>query len=409
MLSAEWHLTELKLENGVLETEEALRPILHALLMSGTLPTLSLAGNRKLRSGAWALLAVFLKRVSLWTSARRLTDPQARTLRFLDLSDTLWDRKGIEYLVQVLNTTPIRLPNTDMARVESDGVLDPSLSEKPFPTTHPPFDQGPLVTPTRAAAIPEKPISIGPDAAEALSSAYGSFIPPAPLLKDSGTDPPASALQTLRMDGCGLRPATLEALAHGIRFSELKNISLRRNRIGPLGAVPLAIMMRDYPDAPAVKPLATATSENPRASPVNNGRPGRPADYPNAVEKNLPNGHDLPPVPQFTTSGGVTSRTVPDGYKPPVPGKDQLRLPPTGHSLIQDGGLSMAVAEGKMTSDPGAASIALQKSVRALDGVIRIGSLLTLDLKGNDIRVRAISGTKLTLTDRMVSATLRRC
>jgi hypothetical protein len=33
------------------------------------------------------------------------------------------------------------------------------------------------------------------------------------------------------------------------------------------------------------------------------------------------------------------------------------------------------------------ASVALQRSVRALDQVERIGRLLTLDLKGNDIKV----------------------
>jgi protein phosphatase 1 regulatory subunit 37 len=47
-----------------LDTEEALKPILHALLISGTLPSLSLAGNKRLKAGAWRLLAVFMKRVS---------------------------------------------------------------------------------------------------------------------------------------------------------------------------------------------------------------------------------------------------------------------------------------------------------------------------------------------------------
>lgn len=43
--------------------------------------------------------------------------------------------------------------------------------------------------------------------------AYGWYIPPAPLLKehDDETSAPA-AVQTLRMDGCGLRPAVLETL-----------------------------------------------------------------------------------------------------------------------------------------------------------------------------------------------------
>lgn len=48
----------------------------------------------------------------------------------------------------------------------------------------------------------------------------------------------------------------------------------------------------------------------------------------------------------------------------------------------------MTSVEGRMSSsDAGGASIALQRSVRALDGVERIGRLLTLDLKGNEIKV----------------------
>lgn len=56
---------ELKLENGVLEGDDALKPILHALLVSGTLPSLSLAGNKKIRPAGWRLLAGFFGRVSL--------------------------------------------------------------------------------------------------------------------------------------------------------------------------------------------------------------------------------------------------------------------------------------------------------------------------------------------------------
>lgn len=65
-------------------------------------------------------------------------------------------------------------------------------------------------------------------------------------------------------------------------------------------------------------------------------------------------------------------------------------MPGGGYSAIQDSagfGLSSAPVEGKLIgSELGGASLALQRSVRALDGVERIGNLVTLDLKGNEIR-----------------------
>jgi len=64
ILNIEWGLSDLRLENGALDAEEALKPILHALLISGTLPSLSLAGNKRIKAGGWRLLAVFMKRVS---------------------------------------------------------------------------------------------------------------------------------------------------------------------------------------------------------------------------------------------------------------------------------------------------------------------------------------------------------
>lgn len=48
----------------MIEDDLVLKPILHALLLSATLPSLSLAGNRKLRERSWRLLAIFLKKVS---------------------------------------------------------------------------------------------------------------------------------------------------------------------------------------------------------------------------------------------------------------------------------------------------------------------------------------------------------
>lgn len=58
--------------------------------------------------------------------------------------------------------------------------------------------------------------------------------------------------------------------------------------------------------------------------------------------------------------------------------------------------VNQTLAEGKVSApEPGGASMALQRSVRALDGVERIGRLLTLDLKANDIRVRTFNAVEI--------------
>jgi hypothetical protein len=42
---------------------QALKPILHALLISGTLPHLSIAGNRKIKAPGWRMIAAYVRKV----------------------------------------------------------------------------------------------------------------------------------------------------------------------------------------------------------------------------------------------------------------------------------------------------------------------------------------------------------
>ena len=68
--------------------------------------------------------------------------------------------------------------------------------------------------PNHTADPPDETLKDGDDEqAEAYcGDSYGSFILPAPLLKEAdGEDRPA-AVQTLRMDGCGLKTMVLESL-----------------------------------------------------------------------------------------------------------------------------------------------------------------------------------------------------
>ncbi|CAD6576198.1 MAG: hypothetical protein TREMPRED_001605, partial [Tremellales sp. Tagirdzhanova-0007] len=367
LLTAEWGLSELKLENGVIEGEETLKPILHALLVSGTLPTLSLAGNKKVRSGGWHLLAVFLKR--------------AQSLRFIDLSDTSWDKKGVEFFVQGLNC----------ALFDSTALHEPS-SPMNGHSVH--TDRKHLSDTTLGMS------STSADDAELNGKQddhYGSFILPAPLLRDLDGDNQAAAVQTLRMDGCGLKATVLETLAQGVRSSDVKNISLRRNRIGPLGAVALALMIRDYPDsALSVNPLSpsivtnsTVYNSSPTIDRVPSPIPYVPRSRRQPLLPSLP-----PTAPSAPTTNARTdefNRSASDTHKPPLPPlKHPLVMREGGNSAMQDGAssaLSHTAAEGRLTvTEAGGASVALARSVRALDGVERIGRLLTLDLRSNEIK-----------------------
>jgi protein phosphatase 1 regulatory subunit 37 len=84
LLSVNFGLKKLVLENCGIDDEVSLRirahlkltsltssflqsvkPLLHALLVSGNVPTLSLANNKRIKSKGWKLIAIFLRKVRL--------------------------------------------------------------------------------------------------------------------------------------------------------------------------------------------------------------------------------------------------------------------------------------------------------------------------------------------------------
>jgi hypothetical protein len=87
-LALEWGLSRLALDGGIIDHDDvsptrddrnglsigmrwaetdaasqALKPILHALLISGTLPHLSIAGNRKIKAPGWRMVAAYVRKV----------------------------------------------------------------------------------------------------------------------------------------------------------------------------------------------------------------------------------------------------------------------------------------------------------------------------------------------------------
>ncbi|CAG8717492.1 5083_t:CDS:10, partial [Funneliformis mosseae] len=63
-----------------------------------------------------------------------------------------------------------------------------------------------------------------------------------------GNNKSGAVLETLNLDNCGLKNNVLEVLGPGIRRSNLRNLSLRFNRINHVGAVWIGVMLRDYED-----------------------------------------------------------------------------------------------------------------------------------------------------------------
>ncbi|WFC96811.1 hypothetical protein MBRA1_003474 [Malassezia brasiliensis] len=57
-----------------------------------------------------------------------------------------------------------------------------------------------------------------------------------------------TSLQTVRMEQCGLRAASLEAVAAAVRASRIRHVSLRRNHIGGHAVGALALLLRDIDD-----------------------------------------------------------------------------------------------------------------------------------------------------------------
>ncbi|WFD45372.1 hypothetical protein MPSI1_004054 [Malassezia psittaci] len=55
-------------------------------------------------------------------------------------------------------------------------------------------------------------------------------------------------LQTVRMEQCGLRPASLEVIANTVRTSRIRHLSLRRNRLSAPSIGNLALLLRDIHD-----------------------------------------------------------------------------------------------------------------------------------------------------------------
>ena len=197
-------------------------------------------------------------------------------------------------------------------------------------------------------------------------------------------------------------------------------------------------MIRDYPDvvptplSPVPSNLLDTPTSSAASSPTSSVMslsmtppPGTPTITP------LPLTGPILPPPRHPTMGMQTTYTpyVPKarrGRGPPAPAMNPLS--PTGQHIpiitsSSQGGVTMRHPTPNGPHAPNGTSLhhdtgpsaALMDKVRALDSLPRLGALRTLDLKGNDLRVRAafVKSTffvsNYLLSFRMVSPTSRKC
>ena len=208
--------------------------------------------------------------------------------------------------------------------------------------------------------------------------------------------------------------------ANVVRKSSLRNISLRLNRISATGAVAIALMIKDYPDRfPNAGPSSpiSPTMISPESTPPQT--PQIPSfSLPHAGNASAPpppRTGPLPPPPRHPNTVPHTTYTpyIPRARRAAAAGNSTAAvananpLSPTGQPVpiitsSAQGGItarhpvpppthpaSSAHAHGAQRYDHGPSAALLDK-VRALDNLPRLGALRTLDLKGNDIRVRAM-------------------
>lgn len=154
---------------------------------------------------------------------------QARSLRYIDLSDTNWDKRSVDYLVQALvpipsrSVSPAAAPTTRFKGSSPESNQAERISDQEKSGPHASADAGPN-SPEDESQEDEK-----------LHNAYGSFIPPAPLLREGEEEGGPASVHTLRMDGCGIRATALESLGESLETMEMvHSMSLFVREMGTL-------------------------------------------------------------------------------------------------------------------------------------------------------------------------------
>ncbi|PIL27549.1 hypothetical protein GSI_10700 [Ganoderma sinense ZZ0214-1] len=300
VFTIEWGLRKLVFKECDLD-EIILKPILHSLLIPGTLTFLSVSSNRRLKAPALRLIGAYVTK--------------ARNLQFLDLSQNALDKKCVEYVAAALPEAPI--PGLVSLRLDDCAL---------------------------------KPQALDALGAVAIALMIKDYPDRFPSTSENGSGPPSPVTSTSSLSTFNSPPPTPISQTRTLPSLTIPN--------GTPSAPPKAGPILPPPRHPSAAPQTTYTPYIPRA------RRGPSVPTPGNTNPLSASGK---PIPIITSSaqGGVTARH-------PVP-------PPPSHPTHANGrGLDTTLKHGP--------SAALLEQVRALDNLPRLGALQTLDLKGNDIR-----------------------
>ncbi|KAL5504946.1 hypothetical protein ACEPAH_7609 [Sanghuangporus vaninii] len=343
VFSVEWGLRKLFLKECDLD-EHNLKPILHSLLMPGTLNFLSVASNRRLKAPAFKLIGAFVQK--------------SKNLQFLDLSQNALDKKSVEYiglalkpaselglvslrmddcslrpasletLAQNVRTSSLRNVSLRHNRISASGAVALALMIKDYPDTMP------ASTPSNTSGSPSSSVT-------SLNSnhLFSTLSPPS---TPNGDTPPLTPLQIpSQQNSPGASPHSNTILLPPVRQRPIPPPPTH-----PASA-PVQTTYTPYiPRARRAAALATGATANVRA--VQHAT--RAPDPLNASGQQVP-------IITSSAQGGVT-----------------MRHPP---------GVTVSAKDSAKLNGP---SAALLDKVRALDALPRLGELRTLDLRGNDIR-----------------------
>ncbi|KAL0071126.1 hypothetical protein AAF712_001684 [Marasmius tenuissimus] len=352
VFTIEWGLRKLVFRECDLD-EHTLKPILHALLIPNSLTFLSVASNRRLKPPAFRLIGAYLGK--------------AVSLQFLDLSQTPLDKKSIEYIVasfsqppspglaslrlddcslkpgaldvlaKVVRTSSLRNISLRHNKINATGAIALSVMIRDYPDSIP--ATGPIASPaspnlSSQTSFPSS-LLLSPTSSQASSTLIGSDTPTSSL-----TPSPASSVTSLPLTS-SMTPHQPPPQPHA----------------GPI---------LPPPTHPSLQPMQTTyTPYVPRSK---RGKPTTSSTTPTPGSPNLGN-----VVITTSVRGGVTAVTA-NGVSSAV---DKVT------SAVKGNGTRTAQGRGSYSQGP---SAALLDKVRALDSLPRLGSLRTLDLRGNDLR-----------------------